>query len=410
MAVVLNDLFFPKTDPHMAELISAMAFCSTFVFRPFGALLFGYLGDHVGRKATVVITTFMMAICCVTMANLPTYAQVGITASWAVTICRIVQGLSSMGEIVGASLYLTELIPVPARYPIVSLIGCADCLGTMTALAVASGVFALGLDWRMVFWIGALIALVGFIARAALRETPDFADAKRRLKNKFEDTNINDCVLNKNTLIIEKVNQKTSLAYFFISCARPVCIYFIYIYCGGILKNVFHYSPQQIIWQNFILAGIELIGRLGFAYLSYKIYPLKIVKIKLLIFSTLALFTPYLLSKITSPGQLLVLQSLLCWFTLSSAPAAAVFFIHFPIFKRFTYSSLIYALSRAFMYVITSFSLVYLTDHFSYWGLLIVFIPVLVGFTFGINHFEKLEKEAGNHPQKSSLNLEVTSV
>ena len=109
MAVLLNELFFPKTDPHTAALLSAFAFCSTFVLRPFGALIFGYIGDNIGRKTTVIITTMMMAVSCIIMANLPTYAQVGITATWVVTICRIVQGLSSMGEMMGAQIYITEI-------------------------------------------------------------------------------------------------------------------------------------------------------------------------------------------------------------------------------------------------------------------------------------------------------------
>jgi len=60
MAVVINELFFPKTDPFTASLLSAFAFCSTYFFRPFGALLFGYIGDKIGRKHTVIITTFFM--------------------------------------------------------------------------------------------------------------------------------------------------------------------------------------------------------------------------------------------------------------------------------------------------------------------------------------------------------------
>ncbi len=59
MAVLLNELFFPKTDPHTAALLSAFAFCSTYVLRPFGALIFGWIGDNIGRKSTVVITTIM---------------------------------------------------------------------------------------------------------------------------------------------------------------------------------------------------------------------------------------------------------------------------------------------------------------------------------------------------------------
>ncbi len=138
MQVLLNELFFPKTDLKTAALLSALAFSSTYLLRPIGALIFGYIGDNVGRKATVVITTIMMSVSCVIMANLPTYAQVGISAAWIVTICRIVQGLSSMGEIVGAEIYLTETIKVPARYPVVGLMGCAAAVGSFFALFIAS--------------------------------------------------------------------------------------------------------------------------------------------------------------------------------------------------------------------------------------------------------------------------------
>lgn len=122
MAVLLNELFFPKSDPHTASILSAFAFCATFVFRPVGAVLFGWIGDKVGRKATVVITTFMMAFCCLVMFSLPTYAQIGITASALITICRIVQGMSSLGEVVGAELYLTEVTKPPIQYPVVAAI------------------------------------------------------------------------------------------------------------------------------------------------------------------------------------------------------------------------------------------------------------------------------------------------
>ena len=74
MAVLLNDLFFPKEDPKTAGLLTALAFCSTYVLRPFGALFFGYIGDHIGRKTTVIMTTMMMATSCIIMATLPTYA------------------------------------------------------------------------------------------------------------------------------------------------------------------------------------------------------------------------------------------------------------------------------------------------------------------------------------------------
>ncbi|WP_341757768.1 MFS transporter [Candidatus Tisiphia endosymbiont of Ditula angustiorana] len=59
MAVLLNELFFPKYDPHTAAILSGAAFCSTYLLRPFGAIIFGWIGDNIGRKSTVVITILL---------------------------------------------------------------------------------------------------------------------------------------------------------------------------------------------------------------------------------------------------------------------------------------------------------------------------------------------------------------
>ena len=182
MAVLLNELFFPKTDPHTAALLSAFAFCSTFVLRPFGALIFGWLGDNIGRKSTVIITTMLMALSSLIMANLPTYSQIGITAAWIITICRMVQGVASLGEIVGAEVYLTETIKKPYCYPFVSFIAVSSVAGTVMALLVASIFTSFEMSWRIAFWIGSGIAAIGSVARTRLRETPEFADMSRRIK------------------------------------------------------------------------------------------------------------------------------------------------------------------------------------------------------------------------------------
>lgn len=399
MAVLLNDLFFPKTDPHTASLIAAFAFCSTFVLRPFGAILFGYIGDHIGRKTTVIITTMMMAVSCIVMANLPTYAQIGISAAWAVTICRIIQGLSSMGEIVGAEIYLTELIKSPARYPAVGLMSCSSAFGTMMALAVAMVVFSLQLEWRLAFWFGACIALVGSVARTRLRETPDFADMKRRMKKAVEDSSYDglekaaELLKKTNPIWKEKVNWKSTYMFFLIYSAWPLCFYFSYIHCGIILKNVFHYSADQVIKQNFIVSIIQCISFLLFALLSGKIHPLKILKVKGFILSAFVLICPYLLYKIQTPFHLFMIQSFVMFLPMTAAPAMPIFVTSFPIFRRFTSMSFMYALTRALMYVVTSFGLVWLTELFGHWGLWVIMIPMCGSFIWGTIYFEKLEKQ-----------------
>jgi len=203
MAVLLNELFFPKTDPFTASLLSAFAFCSTFVFRPFGALLLGYIGDHIGRKVTIIISTSMMALSCVIMANLPTYAQIGITASWIVTICRILQGLSSLGEVIGAEIYLVESIKPPILYPMVCIIIIFSTLGGFAALGIATLSTSVNFNWRMAFWFGAGVALIGIVARTTLRESRDFVDVQNNLKNTFKAVNLNRVQLKlgaKNTI------------------------------------------------------------------------------------------------------------------------------------------------------------------------------------------------------------------
>lgn len=395
MAVLLNELFFPKTDRFTASLLAAFAFCSTYLLRPFGALIFGYLGDNIGRKATVVITTALMSISCLVMANLPTYASIGIGASWAITICRIVQGMSSMGEIIGAELYLSELVPLPARYSVVSIIAVCSSLGMSGALIIANLVNTNGFNWRAAFYCGAVIALIGFLARTKLRETKDFVNAKKRLLSNIDD----EKMVNKNPLLAEKVNKKTAMVYFLIECAWPVWFYLAYIHSSSILRDKFSYSPELIIRHNLSLSLFDFVNAIILAYLVSRIHPLAILRIKSYIFAVFILLTPILLNNVSTPDHLFYFQLGVLLLGPTGYPAVAVFFMHFPIFKRFTYATFTYALSRALMYFIGSFGIVLLVKYYSHSGLLIIMIPVIIGYIVGIRHFITLEKAVGNyHP------------
>jgi len=388
MAVLLNELFFPKTDPFTASLLTAFAFCSTYILRPFAALIFGYIGDNIGRKATVIITTGIMSISCLVMANLPTYAQIGIGASWAITICRIIQGMSSMGEMVGAELYLSELIPLPARYSTVSIIAVCSSLGMSAALAIANLVNVNGFNWRTAFYCGAVIALIGFFARTKLRETQDFINAKKRLS----------IIGNDNvSVFLEKVNKNTAIAYFLIECSWPVWFYLAYIHCSNILKERFGYSAELIIKHNLNLSLFDLVNAMILAYLVSKIHPLIILRIKSYIFFVFIIFTPTLLNNISTPEHIFYIQLCVLLLGPTGYPGVAVFFMHFPIFKRFTYASFTYALSRALMYFISSFGIVLLVKYYSHNGLLLIMTPVIIGYIWGINHFTLLEKATGNY-------------
>ncbi|MCC8416533.1 MAG: MFS transporter [Rickettsia endosymbiont of Gnoriste bilineata] len=392
MAVLLNELFFPKTDPHTASLLSAFAFCATFVFRPIGALLFGWMGDKVGRKDTLVVTTFMMACSCLLMFILPTYAQIGITASVLITICRIFQGISSLGEVIGAELYLTETTKPPLQYPVVGIISIFADLGGVFAIGIAALITAYSFNWRYAFLFGVVIALVGGIARTRLRETPEFADATRRLVNKLKTFGLEKKDISNQEMLNEKVSIKTILAYLSIESTGPIWFYFVYMHCATILKITFNYSAEQIISHNFIVVVARFITAILYAYLSYKICPLKILKMKLVICASIIIFVPYILTSIPSPFYLLLLQFFILLFKTGIFPAAPIIYKQFPVFKRFRCVSISFAVIRATMYIVTSFGLIYLIDSFGNWGIVILFAPFLVAYGFALRHFEILEK------------------
>ncbi|XVN41541.1 MAG: MFS transporter [Rickettsia endosymbiont of Argas persicus] len=246
------------------------------------------------------------------------------------------------------------------------------------------------------FFLGAVISTIGIVARTTLKETPEFADAKRRLK-KSVDTQ----TLKKNLIQKERVSRKTIIACFFMYCGWPLCFYLTYIHCGNLLKTSFGFTAEQVIHQNLLVSIIGTLSSILLTFLSYKIYPLKILKIKLFFSIILVILCPYIFSIINSSIEILILQISFILFWATEFPATPILFKHFPVFKRFTYPSLLFALSRACMYIITSFGIVYTTKYYNNYGLLIVMIPIIIGYWFGLTHFFKLEKEDKNHLQSS---------
>ncbi|MEI8295200.1 MAG: MFS transporter [Alphaproteobacteria bacterium] len=409
MAVLLNEIFFPKTDPQTTALLAAFAFCATYVFRPVGALIFGWMGDNIGRKSTIIATTMMMSISCLIMANLPTYAQIGISAGWIMLFCRMAQGMSSMGEIIGAEIYIAESVKRPASYAAVAFVTVASAVGAMAALGVATAVTSYLLNWRIAFWVGAAIALVGAVARTRLRETPDFLEMQRtklsqsiadlhRLENQ-ESANVIPQF--KPPVWKDPIKPKTLISFFLIYCGWPLTFYLSYIYFNPMLKENFGYSANDIIIHNFFLSMVMVMVCVGFSFLTYYIHPIKIIKLRGIFAFLLMLLMPFMIGSINSPIGLFLLQSSILTLSLSGMPASAVFYYHFPISRRFTYASFLYALTRTAMYIITSFGLVYLGNYGGHFGLWCITLPITIAFLYGVRHFEHLERKIGIYPNLS---------
>ena len=399
MAVLLNELFFPQGDPAVAKLLGATAFCLTYVLRPVGGFIIGRLGDQIGRKYTILITTFIMAASCVTMATLKTYEQIGITATIIVIICRMAQGFSSLGESIGAEIYLTEILKTPHRYICVSIIGIFSNIGGLFALAVAS--FAISenfnFDWRYAFWIGAVIAAIGVLARTRLRESAEFADYKRRMNILAESAPS----INEKPLLEEKVNKKTVLAFFLTQFITPACIYITYIYLGDFMKESLVMTSEEVINQNLKISILTIIGLITVTYLAKHYHPIKITLVNTFLIVMLLALVPSCLHKLSISPSLFLLsctQFVTFALTLSSfGLLEAVCYRHFPVSKRFTYVATTFGIANPIGFFMVSFGLIPLTNWFGYNGLLVMFIPFIIGYTWSVYYFKKLEIKNGRY-------------
>jgi MHS family proline/betaine transporter-like MFS transporter len=392
MAVILNDLFFPKTDPFTAQLLSAFAFCSSFIFRPLGGLFFGYIGDKIGRKNSVFLTIMLMSGTCFTMFLLPEYSKIGIWASIIMILCRILQGMSSLGETVGAQLYISETIKTPAAYPMVVIINIAGSIGSGLALLVGSTVLNLTDNWRYIFLFGSFIALVGVVFRVRLRESVEFADAAKRL--------------DRDQMIEEPLNRKLLFSYFFMKCITPLFSYLAFIFMPILLKKQ-GLKIYDILSQNLFVTVLDISIAIGFAYCSYKLHPLKILRFLSSIFLPIMCIIIYFLSSDITPSIIFIFQIIAVCVWINTVPAEPIIYKNFPVFKRFRAVSIPFALATAFIKVLSSFGVELLVNKFGILGLYFLVIPFSLAYVWGLNNFIKIEKEKGTYillNSKSNLN------
>lgn len=206
----------------------------------------------------------------------------------------------------------------------------------------------------------------------------------------------------KKPIWTQKTAKKTLAAYFIMDSAWPIWFYFTYIYCGDLLKNNFGFSGEQVIQHNFKVSVIQLLSTIFIAIMSSRIYPLKIIRIQFYAFIACCCASLLVLSNLNNPFEVLLMQSFFICCAPTVFPAHPIIYIHFPIYKRFTYTSLIHALSRALMYIIASFGMIYLIDYLGYWGLCVMIVPSIFIFAWSLSHFEELEKRCDHYPETTS--------
>jgi MFS family permease len=189
LATILATQFFPKTNPTAAFLSTLATFAAGFVVRPFGALVFGRLGDIVGRKYTFLVTLGLMGGSTFAIGLIPGYASIGVFAPLLVLLLRLLQGLALGGEYGGAATYVAEYSPAGKRGFYTSFIQTTATLGLFVSLGVILIVRSkLGVEkfsewgWRIPFLLSAVLVAISIYIRLRMQESPLFAKLKQEGK------------------------------------------------------------------------------------------------------------------------------------------------------------------------------------------------------------------------------------
>ncbi len=189
LATIISKQFFPQEQGTAALLSTLAIFAAGFLVRPFGALVFGRLGDLIGRKYTFLLTLVLMGSSTFLIGLIPTYSSIGIAAPILVLALRLIQGLALGGEYGGAATYVAEHAPEGRRGFFTSWIQTTATLGLFLSLGVI--LFTrntLGIDnfnewgWRIPFLVSAILVLVSIIIRLKMKESPLFTELKKEGK------------------------------------------------------------------------------------------------------------------------------------------------------------------------------------------------------------------------------------
>ena len=189
LAPIIAKQFFSSLDPSAAFIASLLAFAAGFIVRPFGALVFGRLGDMIGRKYTFLVTILIMGLATFIVGILPSYASIGVAAPIILVGLRMLQGLALGGEYGGAATYVAEHAPHGRRGAYTSWIQTTATLGLFLSLMVILGVrnylgevaFA-DWGWRVPFLVSILLLAVSVWIRLSMNESPAFKKMKEEGK------------------------------------------------------------------------------------------------------------------------------------------------------------------------------------------------------------------------------------
>jgi len=256
LASIIAQQFFAGLDPTSAFIFALLAFAAGFLVRPFGALVFGRLGDMIGRKYTFMVTILIMGASTFLVGILPNYATIGVAAPAILIVLRLLQGLALGGEYGGAATYVAEHAPQGKRGTYTAWIQTTATMGLFLSLLVILGTRQLvgeqafsAWGWRIPFVVSIVLLGVSVFIRMSMHESPAFL--KMQMEGKTSKAPLSECFGEwKNLRVI-------LLALFGLVAGQAVVWYTGQFYALFFLTSVLKVESNT---ANLLVAGALLLG------------------------------------------------------------------------------------------------------------------------------------------------------
>jgi metabolite-proton symporter len=252
-ALVFPKLFFPTFDPFVGQILAFSTFTIGFIARPLGGVIFGHLGDRIGRKSTLVATLLLMGLSTLIIGFIPTYDQIGISAALLLTFLRFVQGVGVGGEWGGAVLLALEHGHQGKRGFYASWPQAGVPLGLLTsnvAVALCQSIGSeetfLSWGWRIPFFLSGLLIAVGLLIRLRILETPLYRQLLET--EKVAQAPVKEVIRHHWREILLAAGGRIS---------ENACFYLFSVYIIAYGKERLHVEERLILWAISVAAALE---------------------------------------------------------------------------------------------------------------------------------------------------------
>jgi MFS family permease len=265
LAPVISKIFFAGLDPTPALVAALALFAVGFAFRPLGALIFGVIGDRLGRKGAFLVTVSLMGGATFLIGALPTYTEAGAVAPALLIFLRILQGTALGGEYGGAAIYVAEHSPNNRRGASTGWIQSSASFGLLAALLVIVATrTTLGEDrflawgWRIPFLMSGVLLVVSVWMRAKLAESPAF----RKLQEEGEVTTrpLREAFASKKNM------KRVLVAFFGIMCAQGAVWYFTFFYMQVFLEKSLGFPAET---KDLLLIVMTVVSAPLYVYFGW---------------------------------------------------------------------------------------------------------------------------------------------